>query len=294
MCARRARLASTGGPSDRRRVTAPAPLSISDATTSAQGFLRREWRLTLPVALALMAIPAVCVELLAPDATPVPAGDVQAAYASLAAAAQMRLLIAIPALLCVMLGGLAISSLALVPGISVGEALRVGARRLPKLLGAALLAGGMAVVAGAVAALVLFAITGVPSQSAPAQTSTGITVMILAMMAVMARFCLITPIVADTGAGPIAAVRRSWALSKGNFWRLLALLSIMLMAMLVVTFAIQSAIGVVILLLGRATGFTGLADGLVAIVGACISAGVNMLLWILLTAVYRQLASRGI
>jgi hypothetical protein len=263
-------------------VTARAPLSISDATTWSQGFLRREWRLTLPVAFALVALPAIAFDLLAAP----PQGETEIINLLLT-----YVVIATPLAL---MGMVAISALTLLPGMSVGEGLRLALRRFPAALGTALLVSGANIVSAVLAGLIVFMIGGVPNPGDARQTAPAVTMMTLVMIAVLARLCLFPAVVAAEGVGPIASVRRSWALSRGHFWRLFSLLLIVMVASAVVSRAAQWSFGVPALLLGRGLGVEEFAVGVLGIIAALVNATIMMLVAVLLAAVYRQLASRGI
>lgn len=266
---------------------APAPLSISDATTWAQAFLRRDGRLALPVAFALMGLPAAILDLFAPAPS---SSDPAAVYQ----AVQARLLVGLVVALFALVGALAVSALALVPRISVGEALRVGFRRLPALIAATFIAGIGGGIIAILAGVLLFSITGVPTAASPSHTAFGVTVMMLAILTLIARLCLITPILVEERAGPIAALRRSWALTRGSFWRLIALLGMLLTTSAVVSLAVQSVTVLFAWLLGRTSAAAGIVEGVGTIVVALLGAVISMIFAVLLAAIYRQLASRGI
>lgn len=255
-------------------------LSISDATAWAQSFLRAELRLTLPVALALMGLPAIALELLVPPPqTPADMGR--------------TLLFALPAAIPVFAGWLTITALALVPGISVAEALKLAGRRLVTLIGAMLLAGlgiglltiGLAMVLALVG---IFAAVSRGNLTAMMMAGSG-----LIWLFASARLCLLAAVLADRPVDPVTALRRSWALTAGHAGRLAALLLIVLATSLLLSIAVQSVSGVLAWALGQAIGITGLMEAVVAIAGALLSATVNMLLAVLLAAIYRQLEGAG-
>ena len=100
-----------------------ANLSITAAWEESVAFVRREGRLLFPVSFMLIALPVAVTEALTPASA---AGQPPAGGAWLVLFPVALLLSAI--------GNVAITSLALRPGISVGEALRHGAARLPALL----------------------------------------------------------------------------------------------------------------------------------------------------------------
>ncbi|MBV9842068.1 MAG: hypothetical protein JOY99_11185 [Sphingomonadaceae bacterium] len=258
-------------------MTAPR-LSISDATAWTQAFLEREWRLTLPVAFALMGLPAIIVELFAPVAH----GPQDLA---------IPLLSGMLAAIATIAGALAVSALALRPAISVAEALALAFRRLLVMIGATLIAGvGGGIVLALLAVIVTLA-SGAEQAMQPGHAGLLVSVMMLLMVAIAARLCMITPIVVVEPIGPMRALVRSWMLSRGHFWRLFALLMMVVMTSLIVSVAAQSVTGVIVWLIGRATGFDTLMRTIVAVVGALVNAVVSMLFAVLIAAIYRQLAA---
>jgi membrane-anchored glycerophosphoryl diester phosphodiesterase (GDPDase) len=77
--------------------------------------------------------------------------------------------------------------------------------------------------------LMAFTAAGVIESPTAATTPTAagasvILLLILIVFALAVRFMLTVPIAGAEQAGPIAIVKRSWTLSKGHYWRLLALM----------------------------------------------------------------------
>ena len=255
-------------------------LSINRATASAQAFLKAEWRLALPIALALVGLPAVVLEL----ATPLPTNP------NVLPVPDARMLLVIPAIVATMVGAGAVTALALVPGISVAEALRAGARRSGVLFAAWLLA-----VAGVAAATVLVAVVaslaGVAGGMArPGLLALAMIVIGAAALVVGVRLALLTPVVMDRAVGPIEALKQSWRLTRGAFWRMAAVLALLLLVVLLFSAAVQAAMGVVGLLLARLAGLKALGLILPVLAAALVNALVSMVFWVFLTALYRELS----
>lgn len=95
-----------------------------------------------------------------------------------------------------------------------------------KLIGASILVW---LIIGVGGAFVMFAAIGLPGLAIAAtdtQVWPWIVLMVIAVLAAIAlmiwasvRLLFVTQIVAVEGTGPIVAIRRSWALTKGAFWR---------------------------------------------------------------------------
>ncbi len=111
--------------------------------------------------------------------------------------------------------------------VGIGESLRVGLGASPRLIGAGLLAF-LALIIGP-AALVIAA--------ALAQQT---VVLVIAVVAAIVLFTfliaswMLVPVVATVErAGPLGSLRRSWTLSKGARWRVLGLLSLLLILQMI-------------------------------------------------------------
>ena len=122
-----------------------------------------------------------------------------------------------------MIGNLAISVLALRPGVSVGEAIQQGARRFLPVLGAALLIGLASMLA--MLPVVLLAAAGLAvALGIPALAAIPALLMIPLLVFLWTRLLLANPIGAVEPGGPVAILKRSWALTAGRFWQLLGFL----------------------------------------------------------------------
>lgn len=247
-------------------------LSIGAAWLEASAFLQRESALLLPVALLFFAVPLVLVfQSIPPELQ-------QMAASSAAEPPEIPLYTALTLVLCglVMIAGtLALYALALKPGISVGEALALGLRRLPVSLAATLLMG--LVVAVPVALL---------SGISPALGSLGMLVLAFLFSA---RMLMLNPRIVDRPVRAVQAVRESWLLARGAMPRLLLYVA-------AISFPIMLAetVGRVVL------GFLGLALGGVELgramgdVGAAVVLALGQMVMIVMTArLYRQLARRA-
>jgi len=264
----------------------PKSLSIEDSLQWTQQFAMREWRLVFPVALAFLALPPLALSLLIP-------ANIAAAFATLTAQTVMPLLAAAPWLvpvsilvqLIAFIGALAIVALALVPRISVLEAIVLGVRRFPVFLLSTILVILAELCVAVIVALVLQLARLVPS----AQQS--LLVLVIFGISIFASIRLITlaPVVIASRAGPLAALRLAWGQSAGVFWRLFFALLIYCIGGGVVAFASTFAVGSLFVLLGRLSGAPDLGMALsttfLRVIFALFWAGLH----ILVVALYRQL-----
>lgn len=258
------------------------PLSPSVAWSETLSFMRREAGLVLPVAFALIGLPSALLQLVmpAPDAGP------EAVFGSWA-------LFLIPAILVSLVGTLTITVLALRSGIAVGEALSRGLRRfLPTLAASMLLAAGISILFFAVV-VVLAAVTGAQrSEEAEARTAVlALIVLIPAFLFVWTRFTLITPVAAAEDVGVIGILRRSWDITRGQFWRIFGLMLLLVLAAFVVILAVSLILGVVVTIAaGGAPEPGSFADFVVILIACIVNAVVAAFFAILFARVYVQLA----
>ncbi|MEC3912106.1 hypothetical protein U5A82_17000 [Sphingobium sp. CR2-8] len=257
-------------------------MSIGKAWEEAVVFVAREATLLFPVALLFVALPGLILQEMTPP-------ELQAWFAApkpdtIPAMPPGFALAMLLTIILIWFGSLALFALALRPGISVGEALRMSFARLPVLIGTALVVVGL--VAGIFTVAVL---VGVVFSLASKQLAAAIG-LLLGFAAVGAvffasiRLVLLNPVVIDSRAGVMDSLRRAWALTRGHFWRLFGFL---VLVMLLSTIAASVAQLIVGLLGGMIAGPDGarLAGG---IAGAAVSSIVQVYMLVMLARLYRQ------
>lgn len=257
-------------------------LSFERAGRWTWAFFTREWRLLVPVALAFIALPQVTLQLLAPP-LPTPGAD----GGSPVLHAWMLWLLPVIVLGCY--GQMAITLLALRPGLSVGEALRVAVERTARLLAAMLM---LALVLGALLVALsilgkLLALTGLIGGYALLTLISGATLVLLT--ACWVRFVLLMPAVASADPRPVAALRLTLARSRGRFWHLFGMLVPLLFVWLLVTAVLRLTLGsLLLLLLGVVFGLRELAVAIQTLLIGGVAGLIVCLFTILLVALWRQ------
>lgn len=256
-----------------------ANLSISAAWDETKVILAREGKLLASVALALIALPAALAGLVNPrsvSAAATPVGN--------------DLLVIITSLIA-LAGQLALIRLALGPSITVGGAIAHGLRRLPVYLVSGIIIM-VALLVAAIPFVLLLAALGVPLD-AELQPSGTVALLGLVYLAIVlfigVRMIVAGPLASAEHIGAIAILKRSWALTAGNFWRLLAFLLAFFVAALVVLLAIGGAVGV---LVGLATGPIAPMSAsalIVALVQALLNAIVTSVFAVMIARIYVQL-----
>lgn len=259
-------------------------LSIGKAWEEAAAFLAREGRLVAPVALALFALPSILLNWAYPAGT----------AASASGLASLGLFLV---LVAVMIGQMAVVLLATGWHASIGEALGKVARRVPSLLGAALIIFGplLLIFSIALASALMAAGISDPAGVTPdaMMKAPGVAWLLLLMMVILlflaVRLFPMSAVAANESAGPIALVRRSWALTRGHFGRLLMALLLLVFAALVLSYAVSIAVGsLVTLSLGDPRAFN-LSALLMALAGGIVSALISSVSAAMVARIYVQL-----
>jgi hypothetical protein len=254
-------------------------LSISKAWEESKAILAHDGRLIASVALALVALPTAVSGLIDPKGMtgsgPVWT-DVVVLVASLLALA----------------GQLALIRLALGPSTTVGAAIAHGLRRVPVYLLSAILIV-IALMILAVPFAVAMSLSGIPLDAGPIpMTPTAVVLLILffaVVFFVAVRMLMTAPVASAEHAGPIAIIRRSWALTAGHWWHLLGFLLVFFIGAIVTLLAIGAAAGVVAQLLLGSVEAMSPAALLVALVGAVANSAITALFALMLARIYSQL-----
>lgn len=249
-------------------------------------FLRRESGLLIPVALAVYGPAQLLFDM-----------GMQAAMAMRGAgeaAPSWQALLVLPGGLLMLLGNLAVSLLVLAPGISVGEALAAGLRRLPTALAAMLLLGVaiLAVMLAIVVAATLGAITFKADPRSPVIASQLLVLIMIPIGLLWLRLLLLPTVIAVEPLGAIDAIRRAWRIGRNNALRLFGVWLLLLFLSIVLAMIEMFVVGSLSELLKLAIGDAGLATAIRTIANAALEALLSMGLAVYLALVYRTLASR--
>jgi len=254
-----------------------AGLSITDAWNETAAFMGREGRLVLPVGFMLIALPGAIVQAATPATRP---NELPEPGAWLAL---------VPfAIVATLIGNLAISVLALRPGISVGEAIRQGARRFPPVLGAALLIGLASMLA--MTPIVLLAAGAAVALGNPALAAIPVLLVIPLLVFLWTRLLLANPVGAVEPGGPVAILRRSWALTAGRFWQLLGFLILLLIVALVASGAVAAVGGTLITLAFGPPRPDSLSFYLLLILSTLVQTVLASVFAVMVARIYAQLA----
>jgi hypothetical protein len=129
---------------------------------------------------------------------------------------------------------------------TVGEALKTGARRMLSYIAAYLLPGL------ALGVLFVILVSLAALSGAAALSGLALLAVFAAWIYLFVRFSLVAPIlVKEPIANPLAALRRSWALTRGNSARLFGFFFLLLVTYLVVMMVVSMVLGTLFGLFGQ-------------------------------------------
>lgn len=164
---------------------------------------------------------------------------------------------------------------------TVGEAIRLGFRALLPYLASQILFGFAAAVIG-LTVLTVLGLTG-----SAALTSAGLAAVIVAGVYAWVRVSLAAPAVAvEQVRNPVQALRRSWALTRGNGGRVLVFYALILLVFAIVLSLVLALLGIVFALVMPARP----AAILSAVVSATMESGMGLTFIAALAATHAQLA----
>lgn len=255
-------------------------LSLSQAWEETKSVLAHDGRLFVSVALALIVLPQTVIGLAAPRSGP---------ESSVLAAALVGI-----AIIVGLAAQIALNRLAIGPSTTVGAAIGRGFSRTPALIGSlAILSVGMFIILIPVV-LAFGALGFIPDSRSGQEASTGVLFAIVTLAALTyAIFQLMVPVAAAEHGGSVHLLSRSWQLSRGSYWRLLAFVILVFIGLLVVLLAGQYGLGSVIAMaLGPADPLS-LSALVISLAVSLIQAGFAVVFAVMLARLYLQLAGSG-
>lgn len=244
-------------------------------------FLRRESGLLIPIALAIYAPAQIMLEF-----------GMQPFMAMRTPGAEISWqgMLVLPSGLLMLLGNLVVALLVLVPGISVGEALMSGLRRLPIALGAMLLLGLAASLVTIFVSLGAFSVSGGPPS--PAMLSQLIVLVMIPIGILWLRLLLLPIVVAVEAVGAKDGIKRAWALSRGNVARLIGMWLVLLFLSIILKMIELFVIGSLAQLLQLGVDDATLPAVLQTIANGALEALLSMGFAVYLSLAYRALTAR--
>jgi hypothetical protein len=246
-------------------------VSFTEVWDQTRAFVVKELPLLAPVALTCFAVPLLLLSMVMP---PAPAVDAPPPVGT-------WLLWPIPLFIIEIFGWLTLVALALVPAISVGEAMRRALTRLPIALGVltVLIAAGFILLIGV--GIVVAMMSMLAGSGKNATLSLTVALLVTVMLVAMTRLSVLWPAVVDRHDGPLTTLRRALRLTAGEFWHLLGLLLLASAVSALLSVTAQLAGGSLMLLLGRMVHNDALGRSLALALNAVVVS-----LWQMVTVIY--------
>jgi hypothetical protein len=164
---------------------------------------------------------------------------------------------------------------------TVGEAIRIGASGIGTMLLAQVLAG-FAMLVVSLAIIVLAALTGLEVMAIAA-----VALAIAAIFYISIRTILLAPIVGVEGErNPVAALRRSWALTQGMAGRMMLFFALIALALIVVLGLVMIVLGTILAVLLDVQS----ANFVATLVFSVLTGGVTIYVIAIIAAIHRQVS----
>lgn len=220
-------------------------ISIGRAWDETRDILARDGSLIATVSAALLMVPSAVYGLVVPQASSMAAEVAEpTAFASL---------LQIAVIVLGQVGVLALAAIALRRRESVGHAIRQAFGRVLPLIGATLL---YAVPMLFLVAFVLGAMVGGETpeamlanlQNVSGSAVLALTILFIASLVIGVRLIFLVPVLMSENGGAIAAMKRSWALTRGATPRLLLFVLLWAVTGIIVLISASSIAGIVITL----------------------------------------------
>ncbi len=253
-----------------------AGFSIGAAWEEMIAFVRRESAILVPVAMATFGVGAIFISIALPDEAFTPGKPMHF---------DARTWLLLPAFLLILLGNVATAAIVLLPGMTVGEALRRSLAKMPIVVGVIAITG-----AALLFVMIIFGMILTPLTANSVQAAALLAPIVFAMLTMISvPMLLLAPVIAIEPLNPIATLRRLARLTKGNAGRLFAILCALLLINMTVSIIATVVIGALTKLAALTVGLPELITLIGDIVMAAISAGLAMAIGVYLAFVYRRI-----
>lgn len=258
-------------------------ISINQVWDDSVAFIRRESSLLVPLALATIYIGGVIAALaqgFSPPAKPNALAGV----------------VALAGFIWSTVGQLAVMSLVLRPGQSVGESIQHGLSRLGKIV-------LMAVFIVCVAFLALLPVGAVALasgvdpqnpetfQNAPAWLSLLSLAALAALFWLSVRLSLVSALIIDRNPSLVEAVKRGFTLTSGIAARLVLMFFLYFALVLILGSAVQFVAGSIFELIGRAIGSPFAGAVMTTLILGLVSTALSLVATVFLATLYRRVSS---
>lgn len=254
-------------------------VSMNSVWDESIAFIRRESALLVPLALATIGLGSAAFNIVKPIA------------AHAGSSVLWSLLLGF-ALGLIVIGQQAIFALVLQPGRSVGEAIGIGARTMPKFAALVALLVGILLIAMLPLTLMLRA-AGVDLGGAQPRLPPLAIFYVALLMVVTAwvnlRMITLLPLIVDRNPPLFAAIRESFAATRGQAARLLGVMLLYMLVAGVVVAATGAVAGLIFKMIGEAAGTPFAGHVMLALTLAAVNAGFALIATTFVGHYYRAL-----
>jgi membrane-anchored glycerophosphoryl diester phosphodiesterase (GDPDase) len=260
------------------------PISMSAIWDESVVMIRRESHLMVPVALATVGVGSVISGLAQPE-TPAAGLNV------------IAILGFVIGFILEVVGNLALMALALMPGMSVGESLRLAVARLPKMLGIAAIFF-IAIIALMIPVGIILKLSGAPisanmtPEELPAVVVLSALIVGALLLYISARLLTLSAVVVDRNPPVIQAIKSSFAATHGIAGKIVGVVLLFLVVTLVISGAAASISGILFGMIGKAVGAPLLGTGLATVVTGMVSALLSIISTVFGATLYRKLSAQ--
>lgn len=159
---------------------------------------------------------------------------------------------------------------------TVAEALETGVKSIATYLGAQIIQAGLIV-------LVIFFLVGLPGVvGGRALAALGMVLAFVVTLYIIIKLTLVSPVIAMDGEmNPVAAIRKSWTLTKDNSLRLFLFFALLVIAFLVISSVVSLVATLLLAFASAEIASFGMAvveaatNAIAVVVGACILAAIH-------------------
>ncbi len=259
-------------------------ISMSAIWDESAALIRRESHLLVPVALATVGIGSVISGLTQPE-TPA---------AGLGAIGAFGFVIGN---ILSLIGNLAMMALALMPGMSVGESLRLAVARMPKMFGIVALFL-IALIVMMIPIVIILKFSGAPisanmtAEELPAMAILLVLIVGAVLLYASARLVTLSAAMVDRNPPVIEAIKSSFVATRGIAAKIVGVVLLFFVVTLVVSGAAASISGILFGMLGKAVGAPLLGKGLTVLVTGMVSALLSIVSTVFAAMLYRKLSTQ--
>jgi len=259
------------------------PLPVSKIWDASLDFARRESSLLVPLALATLALGQASAEL---------GMAIGAEYKATGAG----LMLALGGFLLLFTGQLAIIALVLRPGMSVGEAIRLGMNRLPRMIVMGIMIAVLLVTL--LLPMVVWLLSQgfdplVPNAQIPAPATFYAILVMCGLIWLSIKLYAVPSLLVDRDVPLLTALRQSFALTRGHAVLLLGVSAVFMLVGLVLQMATESIVGFIFGLLAKSLGQPMLATAMIALGVGMAAAAIGLVTTIFSALAYRYLTEQG-